>query len=166
MLTRNIAWVPEDGALFQGDIRYVLMRPDVVMGVLRHVADPAVLIDAMRRSACENAVNSFNSYKQSGALGNSDPVAHCCEMAGQLGWGSWNVVEQASSQYVVEAVNSPFAHAASGEGQAVCGWIAGVLQAVAVAYGHPSAQVSETACAAQGNDCCRFTIVLSGQSHA
>lgn len=166
MQTRDISWIPEDGALFQGDIRYVLMRPDVVMGILRHVADPAALVDVMRRSACEHAVNSFNSYRQSGAVGNADPVAHCCNMASQLGWGSWNIAEKSSGRYVVEVVNSPFALAASGVGQAVCGWIAGVLQAVTVADEHPSAQVDETACVARGDDCCRFNIALSEPTNA
>ena len=165
MQTRDIAWIPADGALFQGDIRYVLMRPDVVMGILRHVDDPAALVDAMHRSACEHAVNSFNSYRQSGAVGNSDAVAHCCDIAGKLGWGSWTIAEKSSGRYVVEVVNSPFALAASEAGQPVCGWIAGVLHAVAVTDGHPGAHVEETACVAQGSDCCRV-VILTGAPHA
>lgn len=166
MQARDISWIPADGALFQGDIRYVLMRPDVVMGILRHVDDPAAVIEAMRLSASEHAINSFNSYQQSGAVGNSDPIAHCCDMAGKLGWGSWTIVEKSANRYVVQVVNSAFALASSDAGQPVCGFIAGVLHAVAVSDGHTGAQVEETACVAQGSDCCRVVITLTEAPHA
>lgn len=165
MQTRDISWKPADGALYQSDIRYVLMRPDVVMGTIKHVASPADLIEAMRNSAFEHAINSFNSYRETGAVENSDPVEHCCIMAGQLGWGRWEIVDKLSDGYVIDATNSPFAIPLKGVDLVMCGWITGILQAITTAHGYPNAHVDETACAAQGNESCRFTILLSGPPH-
>lgn len=158
MQASEISWDPESGTLTQSGIRYVLMRPDVVMGTAAYLPNPEDFVEAIAESAFANAQGSFAHYRDSGALDGADPLKHGCEMAGRLGWGSWDIARKDGSKYTVCVKNSPFALAPEGSDQAMCGWIAGVLRALVATHGNSGAVVTETRCAAQGHDHCEFSI--------
>ena len=158
MQPSEISWDPESGVLTQSGIRYVLMRPDVIMGTAAHLPHPEEFISAMSESAFENARDSFVRYRESGALNGADPVEHACGMAAQLGWGQWTVTNKDESGYIVSVRNSPFAFQANGGRLAMCGWITGVLRATIAANSTSAPQVRETHCAAQGHADCEFEI--------
>lgn len=154
----EISWDPESGILTQSGIRYVLMRPDVVMGAAEHLPNPGQYLAAISESAFENARDSFLRYRQSGALNGGDPIDHACGMAGKLGWGLWKVSENEPEGYTVSVYNSPFAIPANGGSEPRCGWITGVLRAVCFASHGKASQVHEASCAAQGHEHCTFKI--------
>lgn len=156
----EISWDPESGTLTQSGIRYVLMRPDVVMGAAEHLPNPEQFVAAIGESAFENARDSFLRYRQSGALNGGDPIDHACGMAGKLGWGLWEVRERRADGYTVSVFNSPFAIPAQNNPVPMCGWITGVLRAVCLANHRKASHVRETCCAAQGHAHCTFEILF------
>lgn len=152
----DICWNQEAGELRQSGIRYVLMRPDVVMGVLRHLPEPEQYVAAMVASAHEYSRASFDQYAQSGATSDVDAIEHGCRMAGQLGWGHWTLRKTVGMPAAVQVENSPFAIAAKPSSIPTCGWIAGVLTALFESAQGKGFIAIETQCTAQGHSHCEF----------
>ncbi|MCK9512581.1 MAG: hypothetical protein M0R28_15320 [Pigmentiphaga sp.] len=162
-----------DGGIFDGDRRYIIMRADVLMGVLHQLPPeqrPAVLA-AMADSVAANGGKSAQAYFE--AIGR-DPAVLLEVMessSADLGWGEWRFVAPDGSApspanlsrgLHVEVRNSPFA---AGHGPAehpVCAPIAGMLRAVgSLLVG--GATVTEIECAAQGHAHCRFRLEPKAQ---
>ncbi|MGE4334888.1 MAG: V4R domain-containing protein [Pigmentiphaga sp.] len=157
-----------NGGIFDDDRRYIIMRADVLMGILHQLPAeqrPAVLA-AMADSVAANGGKSAQAYFE--AIGRDPAVLLDVMMSSSadLGWGSWRFVAPDGSApspanlpngLHVEVRNSPFA---AGHGPAespVCAPIAGMLRAVCdLLVG--GATVTETECAAQGCAHCRFQI--------
>lgn len=150
----------ESGTLSQLGIRYVLMRPDVIMGALNHLESPATVVEAMKKSAFENARGSFSRYIETGFSDGVDPIEHACRMAGQLGWGEWRVTRRAAASYAVSVSNSPFIAGVEVRDVKLCGWIAGVLKAAAAASFGEHVEADEIGCACMGASHCEFEISL------
>ncbi|HUN74905.1 MAG TPA: V4R domain-containing protein [Steroidobacteraceae bacterium] len=159
------AHVPVDssqsaGEITEDGIRYVLMRPDVLMGVaheLEHVSTQRFL-EALERSAFRHVQSSFSRYQAKQPLSGTDFVASTCQAAERLGWGVWSTGRELSKSLIVEVRNSPFAAGFGVSQIPVCAAIAGILRAVALtAYG-VDGPVIELACASQGAPTCRFEI--------
>jgi uncharacterized protein len=157
MITHN----KEEGVIADDAIRYVLIRPDVLMGVAHQlpVDQASIFLDALEKSAFENSRDSFAHYRRSGRFGYADFLLRTAEVAATLGWGAWTIHKISPSASRVEVRNSPFA-AGFGRSEApVCAPIRGVLRAIAlIGYGD-SAAVRETCCASQeGVNVCHFHI--------
>lgn len=141
-------------------IRYVLMRPDVLMGVARELGAGQIqaFLRALERSAFRHVQSSFDRYQEKQTLRGAEFIASTCEAARKLGWGEWSTAECDARSLTVEVKNSPFAAGFGASQCPVCGAIAGILRAAALhAYGAQSA-VTELTCAAQGAPACRFQI--------
>lgn len=148
------------GQIMEDGIRYVLMRPDVLMGVAHELGGGTTqaFLSALERSAFRYVQSSFDRYQEKQTLSGADFIASTCEVARKLGWGEWATTEISPLSLTVEVKNSPFA-AGFGTSQCpVCAAIAGILRAAALhAYGAQS-EVTELSCAAQGAPVCRFEI--------
>jgi uncharacterized protein len=157
--------VPSDSKQFAGEIaedgiRYVLMRPDVLMGVAHELdaSSAQAFLRALERSAFRHVQMSFTRYQAREPLSGTDFIANTCEAAARLGWGVWSAIHERDSSLIVEVRNSPFAAGFGVSDKPVCSAIVGILRAVALtAYGL-DCQVTELACAAQGAPACRFEI--------
>ena len=151
---------PGDGAIVDGAIRYMLIRPDVLMGVAHHLGQGREheFLAALEASAFANAQASFAAYKDRKQFGQEDFLASTCGVANTLGWGSWSLTEEADGVRAIRVSHSPFAAGFGPSPRAVCAPIKGVLRASAlVGYGK-DVQVDETECAAQGHKQCCFRI--------
>lgn len=149
-----------DGEIRDGDIRYVLMRPDVLMGVGRHLGGQGGddFFAALEASAFQHAQASFSAYRQSARFGREDFLASTCLVAGELGWGRWRLFKEADRARIVQVDNSPFAVGHGPSSRPVCSPISGVLRAAAaVGYGE-DVRVEEFQCAAQGAAHCCFRL--------
>ncbi len=155
---------PAEGAIFDGNIRYVMIRPDVLMGTARQLGQGgADFLAALEESAFQNAQASFATYRESDRFGEEDFLASACGVANKLGWGLWSASEELNGTRVVRVDNSPFAEGYGTSGHPVCAPIKGVLRAIAlIGYGQ-SAIVQETACVAQGAQQCSFHLSHSKQ---
>src|ERR1700730_14946887 len=87
---------PAEGAIFDGTIRYVLIRPDVLMGAARQLGNTGegVFLAVLAESAFENAQASFAAYLDGDRFGNEDFLASACGVANKLGWGLWSQSEE------------------------------------------------------------------------
>jgi uncharacterized protein len=148
------------GEIREDGIRYVLMRPDVLMGVAHELggAGAKEFLGALERSAFRHVQSSFDRYQERQSLSGADFIASTCAAARKLGWGEWNTTAVSDRSLTVEVKNSPFAAGFGSSQCPVCAAIAGILRAAAFkAYGAQS-EVTELTCAAQGAPVCRFEI--------
>lgn len=151
---------PEGGCISDGAIRYVMIRPDVLMGVGTALGDTAAFVGALERSAFANARRSFEAYRERGLLDSGNFLSVASDFAGRLGWGVWSVPIDASPDRPIEmdVRASPFAAGQGASDVPVCGTITGVLRALYAVALQREVAVIETHCAAQGHPRCRFTI--------
>lgn len=149
----------KDGAYLDGDIRYMLIRPDALMGLFQRLSEGAraEAFAAIADSITERGRHSAESYVAPDEI---DRLLHViADSAPQLGWGIWAFTHPDEDTILLEVRNSPFARAAGNLPPPVCYPIVGMLRAIgAMVLGGPVA-VEETRCAAGGGEkLCRFAI--------
>jgi len=143
-----------------GGIRYMLMRPDVLMGVGRELpgVEPEVFLRALEKSAFLNGMRSFERYREQGRFEGSNALEHTCDIAASLGWGEWMLHDQSQGIRFIDVRNSPFAAGFGPSTIPVCAPIVGILKAVTVVFPGLIGEVEEIACRSQGADMCRFRL--------
>lgn len=147
-----------NGALRDGDTRYVMLREDSLMGMFRRLPGPARAdaLEAFAASVAEHGTRSAARYRATdGDAG--DLLATIAATAAQLGWGLWRFSRTDAGELKLEVENSPFAHGYGASPRAVCAPIAGMFEAVASIVFDAPMQVEEELCAAAGAALCRFS---------
>jgi hypothetical protein len=156
-LRDRLRWTPDDGAIHDGPRRYLMMRPDVLMGVPRRLPEPmrTAVLAAFAESVAEQGIDSIRAYfRQVG----EDPPALLAATAGaaaDLGWGAWRFTP-GRMRLALAVEGSPFA---AGHGPAetpVCAPITGLLRAVATVATGIDVVVVELRCVACGAPRCEF----------
>ena len=145
---------PALGELRDGDIRYLLIRHDSLMGLFQRLPEPArgEALAAFADSVAEHGGRSASQYRS------QDPenlLATLTAKASQLGWGGWQFRREGDS-ITLTVRNSPFAHGFGGAQRPVCAPITGMLRTVASLVLGGETRASEIACAATGSACCVF----------
>lgn len=144
-------------AIHDGAIRYMMLRPDVLMGMFdRLPADMRITaLDALCHSVAENGGKSVRAYLAA-APDNLDQLLQVMvETAADLGWGKWVLTGNAETGFDVTADDSPFAAADHPQPAPQCAAITGILTATARAIWPAGAFVEETRCAAQDRAGCQ-----------
>lgn len=146
---------PELGEWRDGAIRYMMIRPDALMGVIAEMPEAMRphAMEAFARAITRAGGHSARTYRDSGA----DDLLRTIEAtAPELGWGRWTL-RPTDDGLALEVANSPFAAGAGRSPHPVCAPIRGMLAAIGeMTLGDVT--VEETACAATGSPCCRFTV--------
>ena len=156
---KNGVCAPPPGQISDGGIRYVLIRPDILMGIARELdIGLDVFLQALEKSAFVNGMRSFERYRDHGRFEGSDALDSTCNIAASLGWGEWVIHEQADGTRLIVVRNSPFASGFGASTIPVCAPIVGILKALTVVFHGPAGQVEEVACRSQGADACRFLL--------
>ena len=153
----RLSYDAEAGTYFDGDMRYIFIKPEAVMGIVLEMPAeqrPAVF-EAMIRSVFTNGGKSAQSYKDAGAGASEALLAVIRETSGQLGWGDWDTVLTEDSLSVTVR-NSPFAAGYGASDVPVCALIVGMLTAVSGMIFSAPTHVTETTCAATGAGVCQF----------
>ena len=155
----------ETGAYLDRDIRYMLIRPDALMGLFQRLPEAAraEAFAAIADSITERGRHSAQSYI---APDEVDRLLHViADSAPQLGWGIWAFDHVDDDTIELEVRNSPFAHVAGDLPAPVCYPIVGMLRAVGAMVLGEGVDVAETRCAAGGGEeLCRFEIRRSAQT--
>lgn len=144
------------GAWWDQGRRYMLIRPDALMGLFREL--PAAMrgeaFAALARSITRQGADSARAYRAMGGTGPAllDVVA---ATAPQLGWGRWRF-ELEPDLLRLTVTNSPFAAGYGSADEAVCHPIRGMMTAVGEMVLDRPVTVVETHCAAMGAPECRF----------
>jgi uncharacterized protein len=152
------------GSWSDGPRRYLVLRPDSLMGALRllDAATRDIVFDALAQSLQRHGGDSLRVYAEQSNGDSQALIAATVDAACDLGWGQWQIQR---TDGVLDAVihHSPFVAgwvAAAGEvgehAPAVCAPIRGMLAALAQALGDPAPAVQELSCATQGHGPCRF----------
>jgi uncharacterized protein len=154
-LRDRLVWHEAGGALFDGPRRYLMMRPDVLMGALAALDDPAqrAWLDAWAASTTQHGGESLKAYAEAVAFDADALMTATVQAAADLGWGVWQLTRETSALHLT-VTGSPFVdgwraatpHAAA---QPVCAPVSGMLQALAALL-LPAGplRIEETACAA------------------
>jgi predicted hydrocarbon binding protein len=142
------------GTLSIGGARYVLIRPET-LAALQKTAEAAL---GPRAAECFLAGGRAGGGRASASLSGSreDKVRRLMETGGAIGWGDFSLERLTAEAMVVVVRRSPFAEAYGLSPAPVCHLIRGVLEALAAATLAGAPSVVETACAAMGDDACRF----------
>jgi uncharacterized protein len=143
------------GALMDQTRRYLLIRPEAMMGIFRRLPEPArrQALEALAESILEQGSDSARAYA---AMEGGEALARTvAATAPQLGWGVWNIRVE-PDLICLEVRNSPFAAGFGASETPVCYPILGMVRAVSVLIFGRDTDVREIECAACGASLCHF----------
>ena len=155
----RLAYDHAAGEYRDGALRYMLIRPEALMGLIAELPEAArpAAFEAFARALHRVGGGSARTYRAAGAATPAALLATIAATAPQLGWGRWEIARDGAG-LTVTVRNSPFAAGAGPSAGPVCAPIRGMLRAVGeMALGTPVV-TEETTCAAAGAPCCRFTV--------
>ncbi len=141
------------GALFLGPHRYMLIRPDALMGLFARLppVERFAAFGAIGASVRENGSKSAFSYAGMGMQEAEKLTQTVMETAPQLGWGQWRLRYDANG-LDLSVYNSPFVAGFGFSDHPVCSPICGMLEAICTQIFGKSCTALETRCAAQIDD--------------
>jgi uncharacterized protein len=145
--------------------RYMLIRPEALMGIFRGLPEAAraQALLALQASIFEQGSDSARAYRAMGGTGDA-LLEVIAESAPQLGWGRWNFERRGETLHL-RVRNSPFAEGFGPSTTPVCAGITGMMRAVATLVFERSVEARELQCAAMGADeCCFEAHPLEGQT--
>lgn len=154
-LRERLRW--SGGGIHDGPRRYLMMRPDVLMGLLRRLpaTDRARAAEALAASVADHGVDSIRAYFRQVGEDPAALLASTAAAAADLGWGAWSF-EPAPGRLGLRVEGSPFAAGYGVADAPVCAPIRGMLRAVAGVAAGVDADVQERRCVARGDACCEF----------
>ncbi len=142
------------GAIYDGDRRYVMIRPDVLMGTINILSQEQqkLVLAAFSSSAFKHGGASVRAYRDE--VAKEQMSSMMIEAAAALGWGKWEMIQE-GERVILTVKNSPFAHGYGAANHPVCAPIAGIFKSLASGILNQEIQVEELTCAAvSGGDCC------------
>lgn len=153
----------EPGQLLYKDVRYVLIRPEVLAGLQKQIeAELGLEKCAQILIAAGNVGGAKSSQRYKEVFGYSDRqiVEFMCNMGSQIGWGSFRLasLDIANGELIVEVKDSPFAAAYGAATHSVCHLIRGVMGGMGAGIFGGEVTSAESACVAKGDARCRFEI--------
>ncbi|MEM9224791.1 MAG: hypothetical protein AAGB11_20700 [Pseudomonadota bacterium] len=148
---------PGEGAYFDGDIRYMMIRPDALMSLFARLSPDgrAEALAAFGQSITEHGRHSASTY---GAPRGDRALLTVIEAtAADLGWGIWRF-EDREPGLALSVRKSPFASHAQFSEKA-CHAIVGMCEAVGGLVLDVPCTAREVSCiAADGGEICSFLI--------
>ena len=159
----RLAWDLARGELRDGEVRYLLIRDDTLMGLFRALPERerAAALEALGRSVVAHGRRSAQRYQAMGAAGARTLLGVIEATAPQLGWGVWRFTEISERGLALEVENSPFAAGYGASATPVCHAIAGMLEAVGALALGGALRATEERCAAQGHPRCLLRAVVT-----
>jgi hypothetical protein len=151
------------GTIFDGERRYLMMRPDVLMGMLRELPEDtrSAVLAALAESTRVHGGKSVSAYQSTG--GQALLQQTVIDGAAAFGWGTWRITSR-SHEAELEVENSPFAAGYGRSDLPVCAPINGMFHSLAQALMGAAVEVRETHCAAQHGGRCRFIAQRAGHA--
>lgn len=152
---------PERGELNDGVIRYLMMRPDALMGMFARLTPAArrEALAALADSVAEFGGKSVAKYRESGAAEPDQLIQTMVRTSAELGWGLWEFSSSDDGEVHVKVRNSPFAHGSCEVHERACAPIEGILTAIAPVLAGDGASARETRCHSMtGDNICCFTL--------
>ena len=142
---------PEKGEMRDGSIRYLMMRPDALMGLFDRLplAARGEALNALVASVADHGGKSVNAYRENGAGDVDGLLQTIVATSAALGWGRWRFDRSQAGRVEVIIENSPFAAASAQTDLPACAPIMGILTALApLLLAREDVQVTEDSCCA------------------
>ena len=150
------------GALRYKDVRYLLIRPETIVGFQKSIAQ------ACGPSAAEKLFEggftggslSSKKYRELHHYNDYEIIEYMLTMGNQIGWGSFSLEDYDPQNRClrVSVANSPFAESYGSSATGVCHLIRGVLAGMAFGIFNTECAATETECLAMGDRRCLFVI--------
>lgn len=162
----ELAWNAEGGALSYKGVRYLLIRPETLYGIIEAAEQELGAGRAgelFYRGGYVGGQLSGKRYREALNLDPRGAVEFMCRMGGEIGWGRFELVEydHQTVRLVVHVYNSAFAVTAGESIQAeqgMCHLIRGVMGGLVAGLTGKEVVTRETHCAAQGHPYCRIEV--------
>jgi predicted hydrocarbon binding protein len=153
----------ETGRLIFKDVRYMLIRPDVLISLQKSIEaelGPEKCLKIMMAAGNLGGRRSSQRFKEAFGYGEREIVEFMCGMGGEIGWGVFSLVELAveAGTMIIEVTDSPYAAVYGPSETPVCHLIRGVLAGLGAGVFEADVRSDETACAAAGAPACRFEV--------
>jgi predicted hydrocarbon binding protein len=158
----RLAW--HDGGIWDGDIRYLMLRTDSLMGLFHRLDRETRIaaLDAFADSLAENGRKSIEARMRRLNMSGEQLYDELAKSsAWNLGWGTWTYRRIDLLRFEVDVADSPFVHGYGRADHEVCSPIKGMLQAIGNLVFGCTAVAQETSCAAMSGGCCRFVVTRS-----
>lgn len=146
------------GEILDETRRYMLMRPEALMGIFQRLDDETRMkaLGALAASVIEMGGNSARAYRAHGGGDAKALLTTVAATAPDLGWGRWTF-DHRKTKLELKVENSPFAAGYGRSAHPVCHAISGMVTAVArLALERDDVVARETACVACGAPACIF----------
>lgn len=158
----ELEYDPASGALCYKDVRYLLIRPETIVGFQKAIEKQSqtAAMDALFQGGYQGGYLSAKKYKEIQNLSDKETINFMMAMGAEIGWGNFRLdqynCDKKKLQISVE--NSPFAATYSDSTEGVCHLTRGVLCGLATILFSKSCTASEVECAAKGDHHCVFLI--------
>jgi len=162
-ILKDLCFVPEKGGLFYKEVRYLLIRPEVLVTLQKEIekelGEKANRI--LFQSGFQGGSLSSKRYREVFHFSDEEIVRFMIEMGPQIGWGRFELerFDPSNKDLLVKVHHSPFAEAYGSSSTPVCHFIRGVLTGMASVVFDKESEVNETLCLAKGNPFCRFELM-------
>lgn len=148
----HVVFDAENGALILNGVRYLLIRPETIIGIQKASDSKAMFVGGF-----EGGSRSAKKLRDEKGLTPQETLQAMCTMGTQIGWGKFKLLDFSENGFEFEVHSSPWA-AAYGKSQVpVCHLVAGVFSGVASVIFGGDKKVKEIQCAACGAGLCRFS---------
>lgn len=153
---------PGEGALRYKGIRYLLIRPETLIGlqkaVERETGTPQ--FDALYEGGFAGGFLSSKNYQEMHGYTDREVLDFMTSMGGEIGWGRFQVEQYDPEAEILEisVASSPFAEAYGEAEHPVCHLLRGIVAGIGSALLKTECGAIETACSAMGDDKCRFIL--------
>jgi len=163
-LAQRLAFDAQRGEIRDQTRRYLMLRPDVLMGMLLRLDPPArqAALGAFAASVAQHGRASVLAYLDRLGGDRGRLLDAMQDAAADLGWGQWRF-DPAERALGLTVENSPFACGFGSSQHPVCAPIVGMLQAVAEILFEADVASVERTCAAAGAGLCVFEAAVHGR---
>ena len=160
-IIRNLKHDENQGAIFYKGVRYLLIRPETIMGMFKSLAESIGLEKAgeiFYEGGYEGGKASGIKFRQVFNLSAKEAAEYICQMGNKIGWGNFTLDEfdEKNKSLTITVKSSPFAEQMPGSGEAVCHFLRGVIGGLGSASFDSEAQAEEISCTSKGDEVCRF----------
>ncbi len=158
----QLMYDPASGALIYRDVRYLLIRPETIVGfqktIEKHSRKGAR--EALFQGGYRGGYLSAKKYKEMQNLSDNETINFMMTMGAEIGWGSFQLIEYdfENRKLQIRVENSAFAEAYGDATEGVCHLISGVLSGLATVLFARNCIAFEIECLAKGDKHCVFHI--------
>ena len=160
-IIRDLQHDENQGAIFYKGVRYLIIRPETVMGMFKSLAEFVGWEKAgeiFYNGGFEGGKASSMKFRQVFNLSAREAAEYICQMGNKIGWGNFKLDEfdEEKKNLTITVKSSPFSEQMPGSGKAVCHFLRGVMGGLGSASFDSDKQAEEFLCVSKGDDVCRF----------